>query len=73
MPVLIRADLQWGVKRNAQPEWMHMADTANVEHLSKLLPGSQLIFQFDGMRPSSVPQEYLQRDPRDQRIARAVG
>ncbi|PYZ77455.1 fimbrial biogenesis outer membrane usher protein [Citrobacter koseri] len=66
IPVLTRADLvQWGVKRNAQPEWMHMADTANVEHLSKLLPGSQLIFQFDGMRLDlSVPQEYLQRDPR---------
>lgn len=65
-PELTRAELvNWGVKRNAQPEWMRMADNSKIENLSEQLPGSQLVFQFDGMRLDlSIPQEYLQRDPR---------
>lgn len=64
-PVLTRADLtQWGVKLNAQPGWMALEDTATVENISTLLPGSQLNFQFNGMRLElSIPQEYIRRDP----------
>ncbi|MGU3414163.1 fimbria/pilus outer membrane usher protein [Enterobacteriaceae bacterium C34A] len=63
--VLTRADLlKWGVKANAQPDWMTMADSAVVEDINLLLPGSQAVFQFDEMRLDlSVPQEYLQRNP----------
>lgn len=65
MPVLTRADFtQWGVKPNAQPNWMALDESATVENISNLLPGSQLHFQFNGMRLElSVPQEYLRRDP----------
>lgn len=65
MPVLTRADFtQWGVKPNAQPNWMALDESATVENISNLLPGSQLHFQFNGMRLElSVPQEYLKRDP----------
>ena len=64
-PVLTRADwLKWGVKANAQPGWMAMADTAAVDDIQQLLPGSQTVFEFDGMRLDlSVPQEYMQRNP----------
>ncbi|STW27805.1 long polar fimbrial outer membrane usher protein [Klebsiella michiganensis] len=65
MPVLTRADFtQWGVKPNAQPNWMALDESATVENISNLLPGSQLHFQFNEMRLElSVPQEYLRRDP----------
>ncbi|HBR6925111.1 TPA: fimbrial biogenesis outer membrane usher protein [Klebsiella pneumoniae] len=64
-PALTPADfVKWGVKRNAQPDWMDMAETATIENISELLPGSQLNFQFDDMRlVLSVPQEYMQHDP----------
>lgn len=65
-PSLTYADfVKWGVKRNAQPDWMSMEDSATIDNIGALLPGSQLNFQFDGMRLDiSVPQEYMQRDPR---------
>ncbi|WP_395034167.1 MULTISPECIES: fimbria/pilus outer membrane usher protein [Klebsiella] len=65
VPVLTRADFtQWGVKPNAQPGWMDVQESASVENISALLPGSQLHFQFNGMRLElSMPQEYLRRDP----------
>lgn len=65
VPVLTRADfVKWGVKRNAQPDWMNMSETANIDDIGELLPGSRLSFQFDGMRLNiSVPQEYMQRNP----------
>lgn len=65
-PVLTHADfIKWGVKRNAQPDWMGMAETAHIENISESLPGSQLHLLFDSMRLDiSVPQEYMQRDPR---------
>jgi outer membrane usher protein len=58
MPVLTRADFtQWGVKPNAQPNWMALDESATVENISNLLPGSQLHFQFNGMRLElSVPR-----------------
>lgn len=66
VPVLTHADfVKWGVKKNAQPDWMSMAETEHIENMSESLPGSQLHFQFDSMRLDiSVPQEYMQRDPR---------
>ena len=65
-PLLTYADfVKWGVKRNAQPDWMSKDDSAAIDNIGALLPGSQLNFQFDGMRLDiSVPQEYMQRDPR---------
>lgn len=65
-PTLTRAELiKWGIKRNAQPAWMTMEDATNIKNLSALLPGSQIAFLFDEMRLDlSIPQEYLQRDPR---------
>lgn len=64
-PTLTQVDfVKWGVKQNARPDWMNMTETANIENISELLPGSQLNFQFDSMRLDlSVPQEYMQRDP----------
>lgn len=64
-PVLTCADfVRWGVKRNAQPEWMAIEDKANIDNIGELLPGSLVNFQFDGMRLDvSVPQEYMQRNP----------
>ncbi|UJD92372.1 fimbrial biogenesis outer membrane usher protein (plasmid) [Rahnella aquatilis] len=66
IPLLTFADMvKWGVKRNARPEWMHMAENQRIENLGELLPGSKINFQFDGLRLDfSVPQEYMQRDPR---------
>jgi outer membrane usher protein len=63
-PTLKREDFtRWGVK-NAQPGWMDMDESATIDNISELLPGSQSHFQFDGMRLEvSVPQEYLRRDP----------
>ena len=64
-PTLKREDFtRWGVKPNAQPGWMDMDESATIDNISELLPGSQSHFQFDGMRLEvSVPQEYLRRDP----------
>jgi outer membrane usher protein len=64
-PTLKREDFtRWGVKPNAQPGWMDMDESATIDNISELLPGSQIHFQFDGMRLEvSVPQEYLRRDP----------
>lgn len=64
-PVLKQADfVTWGVKQNATPEWMKMAGSDSIKNISELLPGSQLNFQFDGMKLDvSVPQEYMRRDP----------
>ncbi|HCT9739269.1 TPA: fimbria/pilus outer membrane usher protein [Morganella morganii] len=65
-PVLTRAELvKWGIKRNAQPEWMNTDDNAAIINLERLLPGSQTVFRFDGMRLDIfVPQEYMERNPR---------
>ncbi|HDT6566774.1 TPA: fimbrial biogenesis outer membrane usher protein [Enterobacter cloacae] len=65
-PSLTYADLvKFGVKLNAQPGLMSVEDSKTIDNIDVLLPGSQTIFQFDEMRLSiSVPQEYLQRDPR---------
>jgi len=64
-PVLNHADfIKWGVKRNANPDWMQITETARIDDLSALLPGSRINFQFDDMRLElSVPQEFMQRDP----------
>ncbi|MBB1201598.1 fimbrial biogenesis outer membrane usher protein [Enterobacteriaceae bacterium 89] len=64
-PMLTRDDLlKWGVKANAQPGWMTLADSATVDDINQQLPGSQAVFQFDEMRLDlSVPQEYMQRNP----------
>lgn len=66
VPSLTYEDLiKWGLKRNAQPGLMSIEDTTTIDNIDVLLPGSKIIFQFDEMRLAiSVPQEYMQRDPR---------
>lgn len=65
-PQLTHAEyVKWGVKPNAQPGWMAVKDASTIDNIGDLLPGSRVSFLFDEMKLElSIPQEYLQRDPR---------